>query len=37
MNTDKGAEPVEVISRENAEHHVWAIPMMAGIWSGTLI
>jgi len=23
MNSDKGAEPVEVISRENAEHYVW--------------
>ena len=23
MNSDKGADPVEVISRENAEHYVW--------------
>jgi mannose-6-phosphate isomerase-like protein (cupin superfamily) len=23
MNSDKAAEPVEVISRENAEHYVW--------------
>jgi mannose-6-phosphate isomerase-like protein (cupin superfamily) len=23
MNSDKGADPVEVITRENAEHYVW--------------
>jgi hypothetical protein len=37
MNSDKGAEPVDVISRKMQNTMFRAIPVMAGIWSGTLI